>query len=343
SFDYVQAELDIATMVTTLGHNKFVVLTALNGEYSDRYIGTTGYNQMMIFNNWIAATYPDNYIDIRTYLVSQYNASIPQDVIDHGHDIHPSSLRIDTIHLNLTGNTLVAIQVFNLLEPARTNFTTAYGLNDIVSLNGAPTGMTKSGNSTATLKVSSQSTFINSLFGLGPVAQTYNKCYEFDNSLGGSGDAIVTIDGASATSPQSYSVYAQVLTGSATLQNDSAEGAVVFNNALPAIVKSENVIVAGSRKLQIVVPIGCKIYFCLEVGTKCTSFMATYGATAARAATTATLPIPATSTKVKTTETKAATVDVIRNIADYITTIKVGTANDGIYTEPVQIKDLKVY
>jgi len=368
-FDNMSAKANIASMVAALGHTRFIILTPINGEYPARYSGTPGFTQFMDFINWILSTYPNNSIDIRAYLLTQ-GTGTGQDATDVGHGIIPVSLRVDPIHLTVIGYTKVAIQVNNfirlkgwlsdafvyadiaglngiLLEPARTNYVTAYGLNDTAAVGAAPSGMTKSGNATATLKAASSTAFLTKIYGLGSYTQGSQKAYELDNSLGGSGDAIVTIAGGSATSPQSYSVYAQVSAGSATLQNDSAEGAVTFNNVTPAVIKSENVTVAGARLLQLVAPSGTKITFSLmqlEVGTKCTSFIVTAGATAARAATTATLPIPVGATKAKTTETKSGvTADVIRNIADYISTIKVGTANDGIYIEPVQIKDLKSY
>jgi hypothetical protein len=36
-------------------------------------------------------------------LISLYNPLDPQDVIDHGNDVPPSSLRADHIHLNTAG------------------------------------------------------------------------------------------------------------------------------------------------------------------------------------------------------------------------------------------------
>lgn len=53
-------------------------------------------------------TYGSHYLDIRAYLISLYNPGIPQDVIDQGHDIPPSSLRSDAIHLTATGYADVA-------------------------------------------------------------------------------------------------------------------------------------------------------------------------------------------------------------------------------------------
>jgi len=108
-----QVKADITAMVNSLGGNpNFIVLTVLNGEYgATEYSGGTLYANIIAINNWIVATYPNNSIDIRSYLVSQYNASVPQDVIDFGHDLVPSSLRYDSLHLNAAGNLLVAQKV----------------------------------------------------------------------------------------------------------------------------------------------------------------------------------------------------------------------------------------
>ena len=108
---------NIAQMIDSLiAPKRFIVMSVMNGEYgASEYIGGARYNLMIQLNNELAALYPNNYIDIRSYLVSQYNPAIPQDVIDFGHDIPPSSLRSDALHLNLTGYNKVATQVFNFI------------------------------------------------------------------------------------------------------------------------------------------------------------------------------------------------------------------------------------
>jgi hypothetical protein len=105
-------EADIANMVAALGSNtNFLILSVLNGEVADEYIGESSYNNIIAINDYLEATYPNNYYDIRSYLVSQYDPAAPQDVIDFGHDIVPDSLRSNTIHPNTTGYQLVADQI----------------------------------------------------------------------------------------------------------------------------------------------------------------------------------------------------------------------------------------
>jgi hypothetical protein len=88
-------ESDIANMVALLPSPKrFLVLGILNGNYgSTEWSGGAAYANITTINNYLAATYPNNYIDMREYLVSQYNPALPQDVIDDGHDVPPTSLR----------------------------------------------------------------------------------------------------------------------------------------------------------------------------------------------------------------------------------------------------------
>ena len=59
----------------------------------------------MELNSALAATYPNNYFDIRSYLVSQYDPTNPLDVLDHENDVWPASLRAH----NLTGTLAAAI------------------------------------------------------------------------------------------------------------------------------------------------------------------------------------------------------------------------------------------
>ncbi len=102
---------NLAAMVAALGHTRYLVLSVPNT--SAETIGTTYYNGVLALNADLASVYGAHYFDIRSYLISQYNPGIPQDVTDHGNDVLPSSLRIsgDAIHLNTGGYALVAQQV----------------------------------------------------------------------------------------------------------------------------------------------------------------------------------------------------------------------------------------
>ncbi len=82
---------DIAAMVAT--NSRFIILSILNEDVINEWNGAVNYLAITSLNNSLAAAYPNNYIDIRSILVANYNPAVPEDVIDFGHDVPPSSLR----------------------------------------------------------------------------------------------------------------------------------------------------------------------------------------------------------------------------------------------------------
>lgn len=94
---------DIAAMVSYLTTDRFLVLSVLNGNYASEYKGGTGWVQIMDLNSSLLSRYGAHFVDVRTPMVAAYNPSIPQDVIDFGRDIPPTSLRYDEIHHNDAG------------------------------------------------------------------------------------------------------------------------------------------------------------------------------------------------------------------------------------------------
>lgn len=107
---------DVAAMVNALDPGTpYLVLAIPNGENPNNYRGQPGYAQILGLNAALAATYGDRYFDLRAWLVAQANPSVPQDVIDLGHDIVPSSLRVDPIHLSAAGYALAAGAVSSAL------------------------------------------------------------------------------------------------------------------------------------------------------------------------------------------------------------------------------------
>ena len=89
-----QVLADVASMVSVLSSPKqFLVMSVLNGNLPGETKGSSNYNAIVSMNNALAAAYPNNYLDIRSYLVSQYNQENPADVIDHSNDTVPYSLR----------------------------------------------------------------------------------------------------------------------------------------------------------------------------------------------------------------------------------------------------------
>jgi len=90
-------------MVSNLTTNpkRFLVVSIFNG--STEGVGTANYNAIMALNAMLEAAYPDNYVDLRSYVVSQFDPGDPTDVLNHADDIPPSTLREDTLHLNDAG------------------------------------------------------------------------------------------------------------------------------------------------------------------------------------------------------------------------------------------------
>lgn len=99
---------DIATMVSKLTTTNFLVISICNGDWASEWVGGTGYETLSALNAELKATYGGKFLDVRKILVDAYNPALPQDVIDHGHDVVPLSLRGDSLHLNDAGNLVVA-------------------------------------------------------------------------------------------------------------------------------------------------------------------------------------------------------------------------------------------
>ena len=98
---------NIASMVNALTSSpkRYVVLSVPNSDGIWDLKGTWDYNRIMALNSALAAAYPNHYLDIRSYLVSQYDPLQPLDVFDHENDVWPASLRAH----NLTGRLAASI------------------------------------------------------------------------------------------------------------------------------------------------------------------------------------------------------------------------------------------
>lgn len=131
---------DIASMVASLGHNNYVIVSVFNTQNETNAGGPgSGYDSVITLNNFLLTDYGDHFIDARAYIVSQYNPSLPQDVIDHANDCSPTSLRLptDVLHLNTTANILLANYIFSqksqyLRTPISPN--KALGVNEVYEI-----------------------------------------------------------------------------------------------------------------------------------------------------------------------------------------------------------------
>lgn len=102
---------DIAAMVAALGHTRYVVMGVTNSQSEPS--GSANYNTIVALNSDLAALYGANFFDVRTYIISQYNPSIPQDVTDHTNDVPPTSLMSDPVHFNSAGYKLIGTRIFS--------------------------------------------------------------------------------------------------------------------------------------------------------------------------------------------------------------------------------------
>jgi lysophospholipase L1-like esterase len=111
---------DIAHSIARLAPNNhaFIVLSMLNWANQDER-GTPSYDAIMQVNAQLAATYPDNFIDMHAYLVSLYQPDNPLDVLDHNNDLYPRSLRFDVIHPNDAGADAISGKIRDFIAAKR--------------------------------------------------------------------------------------------------------------------------------------------------------------------------------------------------------------------------------
>ena len=97
--------VNIAGMVAKITSHNFIVMSLINGSQGP---SSSYYHDVIIMNTELSNTYGQNYLDVRTVLVNSFDPAIAQDVLDHGNDVIPGSLRADNIHLNAAGYQIVA-------------------------------------------------------------------------------------------------------------------------------------------------------------------------------------------------------------------------------------------
>lgn len=113
-----QIKADIAASVAHLasGNNRFIVLAVLNEGNGLEDRGSPNYNIIMKLNSDLAATYPQNFLDIRSFMVSQFDPNSPQQVDEFQRDLPSSSLRFDAIHLTGSGDEVVGRRIIAFIQ-----------------------------------------------------------------------------------------------------------------------------------------------------------------------------------------------------------------------------------
>ncbi len=112
---------DIAAGVASLstGNRRFMVVSVINKATADEVKGGATYEVILQLNRELAALYPDNFVDARGWLISQFSQASSQDSADVASGAVPSSLRFDEIHLNNDGSVLVALKLREFIEVKR--------------------------------------------------------------------------------------------------------------------------------------------------------------------------------------------------------------------------------
>ena len=111
----VKADLAASIARLTPGNNRFVVLSLVNNA-SDGKRGSAQYQTVMQLNADLAALYPQNYFDIRSFMVAQSDRSNPQQAQELDDDVPSSALRFDDIHLTGPGADVVARRLREYLQ-----------------------------------------------------------------------------------------------------------------------------------------------------------------------------------------------------------------------------------
>lgn len=115
--DPAQVKADIARSVAALapGNTHFLVLSVVNQDKPGERKGEPVYDAILQLNAELAAAYPNNYFDIRSWMVSQADPNNPDDVASLQADLPARSLRWDEVHLTLDGYLAVARKVIEVL------------------------------------------------------------------------------------------------------------------------------------------------------------------------------------------------------------------------------------
>jgi lysophospholipase L1-like esterase len=107
---------DIDSMVSKLGHQHYVILGVLNADKTNEYSGTSKHDIVVKLNADLAAKYSDHFIDIRSILIAGYDPQSPLDVENFNNDVPPHSLRLDYVHLTVSGYKIVAKSVYEKIN-----------------------------------------------------------------------------------------------------------------------------------------------------------------------------------------------------------------------------------
>jgi lysophospholipase L1-like esterase len=216
-------QANIASMVAALqtaGNTHYLIMSILNS--STEPSGSLNYSEIIQINADLSATYGSHYWDVRSFLVSQYNPSLPQDVVDYGNDVPPSSLRAEPLHPGNAGNLKIAQwleQHSSLLFSSSANVAVLTTQNLSLLLTNpfsfssldTVSGYTQGGNVVLSLFPNDQSLAIGAANAAAWMAAT--SSYFYDTALG---------IGALKTAPTSGGAVNNTALGANTLTNNTS-------------------------------------------------------------------------------------------------------------------------
>lgn len=113
-FDTVLSDID--RIVKHLTHQRYVVMSVLNGDYLSEEKGMSGYDSLIRLNTELASRYGSRFLDIRRVLISAADPTNEKDAMDVKRDVVPGSLRSDTIHMNDKGDAIVGKAVAEFIQ-----------------------------------------------------------------------------------------------------------------------------------------------------------------------------------------------------------------------------------
>jgi hypothetical protein len=113
-----QIKADIATSIAHLapGNNHFIVLSVVNKADGTEDRGSPLYGTIMKLNADLAATYPNNFLDIRSFMVGQSDPNDGEQADELRKDLPSSQLRFDGIHLSGHGDEVVGQRIIDFIH-----------------------------------------------------------------------------------------------------------------------------------------------------------------------------------------------------------------------------------
>lgn len=120
--DPTQVLSDVASIVSRLRHERFVVMSVINATGAGAEIGNPGWTPIFQIEQGLAEAYPRNFLNIRRLLIDRGLAvagltATAQDLADIANDMIPTQLRPsgDEVHLTTAGYGAVAFFVHEFL------------------------------------------------------------------------------------------------------------------------------------------------------------------------------------------------------------------------------------